>query len=156
MVLGERTMKYPTMTFITALCGATLLLSGCGGSGGTDLVPQPFAWRELQSGSHLGELQVVEQTFRSDAELKAAYPNRSVTTDWSKNMIAFISLGEKPSTHESIKVLEVEKTATEVVIRYSIEQAQFGLHIFCQPGAYVEFSKTELPVRFEKQGLFPF
>lgn len=147
-------MKYSTLTLFSLLCCAALLI-GCGGSGGTKS-PEPFTWRTVQSNSGLGEQQAFEKVFRTEAELKAAYPNRSIDTNWSKNMIGFISLGEKPSNHDSIKVLEVQKTATEVVIRYSIEQAQFGLPVFCQPGAYVEFSRTELPVRFVQQSILPF
>lgn len=147
-------MKFPTLTFIAALWAVTSLV-GCGGSGGTN-PPAAFAWRTVETNQFLGELQPFEQTFRTKAEFDRAYPNRSIDTDWTKNDIAFISLGEKPNTNESIKVLEVRKTATEVVIRYTIEQSQFGLLIFCQPGAYVEFSKSDLPVRFEKQEIFLF
>jgi hypothetical protein len=147
-------MKLPILTSIAALWAVTSII-GCGGSGGT-APPAVFSWRTVETNQFLGELQPFEQIFRTKAEFDRAYPNRPIDTDWAKNSIGFISLGEKPSTHDSIKVLEVKKTATEVVIRYSIEPSQFGLLIFCQPGAYVEFSKTNLPVRFEKLDVFRF
>lgn len=147
-------MRYTILSIVTTLLCASLI-QGCGGSGGSSS-PAPFTWRSLESGPHIGNARAGEQVFRTEAEFKAAYPNSTLVNDWSKYAIASISLGERPSTHDAVKVLGVESSTSEVVIRYSIDSAQFGLWIFCQPGAFVQFSQTDLPVRFEKQGVFPF
>jgi hypothetical protein len=143
--------------FTLASILTALVLAGCGGSDSlTRIRPEPtFKWQVLEAGSFAGDQQARETVFRSEDELQKALPGRKMPVDWSTSMVAYLSLGEASDARHQIKILEVRREAKTIVVVFRVEESQVAPQIICTPGAVVELSHLNLPVRFEKYGADP-